>query len=492
MAWRIDQETGDLIMDGWDKGIAGDPYTGIQDMRTVNIDTVPGEVSVGFTLTANTTSGATLGIPIDRATSFTNGVATAYLILDATGNIFKSTTLTGTFSSVGATTTNASATDGIAVWKGYVFHFRDGNIDYATINASGTVGSWTNAWQTYTGSLLPFQALVGRDDVLYFTNGQFVGALSENAGSTFDPATSSTYTYNQQALTLPSFDIAVSLEEQALNLLIGGAQDAIYVWDRISPTFNNRIFLAERYIRRMVKANTNVFAFTGNTTGRGRIYLTNGSQADIFAKFPDQISGYQEPYYKVFDAIYHRNKLIFGVEVSQNVDGSVITSPSYEVWAIDCSTKALRSISEPPGGAGVPRVLIADTSNSTQKGFAYLIGWSTGTGGTHGIASCQTGAGIGSAVIKTDRIPVGTFLKKKTFSQVEFKLGTSLASGESIILSYITDVSSGSIATFSSSDSTISNVSPISFQNAQWLQIQASLTGNSATSGCRLREIRLR
>lgn len=491
MAWRLDAATGDIVIDGWEKGIGPSPFDGLQDLRTVNIDSVPGQVTTGFILTANTVSGDTLGIPIMGATSYTSGQATAYLILDASGNIFKSTTQSGTFSSTSATTTSASANDGLVVWKGYVLHFRAGNIDYATINSGGTVGSWTNAWQSYTGSL-PFSVLVGRDDVVYFTNGQYVGSIQENAGSTFDPATSSTFTYNTQALALPSFDIAVSLEEQGFNLLIGGAQDTIYVWDRNAPTFNDRIFLADRYVRKMVKANTNVFIFTGNTTGRGRIYLTNGSQADLWYKFPDHISGYQEPYYKCYDAIYHRNKLIFGVEVNQNADGSVITSPSYEVWAIDCTTKALRSLSEPPGGAGTPRVLIPDTSNATQKGFAYIMAYSTGTGGTHGIASSQTAAGVGSAVIKSDKIPVGTFLKKRTFSQVEFKLTTSLASGESIIITPITDTGSQSPQTFTTADTGMSNYMRADFQKAQWLQIQASLTGNSVTSGCPLKEIRIR
>lgn len=501
MAWHIDPQNGDIVIDGFDKGIADSPYDGIQDMRNINIQTVPGEVSVGYGITVSTLSGggSSLGIPCSRATQFASGSATNYYILDANGRVWNASAFNGTwtFLSTSNSTTGSSSSDAIAFWKGYLFKFRSDSIDYY----SG--GTWVTGWNPATGGsgasgtitgTASHYALVGRDDVLYFCNGQSVGSIQEKAGQTFDPTNTAKFTFNTTALTLPSTDFTQCLEEQGFNLLIGGTQDAIYVWDRISPTFNNRIFLADRFIKRMVKANTNVFVFCGNVTGRGRVYVTNGSQADVFFKFPDHVSGYQEPYYIFYDAIYHRNNLIFGCDVVQNGNGNVINSPTAEIWAVDCTTKAFRGISDIPVGSASAHVLIADTSNNTTAGFSLMVGYSDGT--NHGIGYSGTAAGTGTAIVKSDIIPVGTYLSKKTFKQIEFKLGAALASGESLILTPITDLgaTSSAIATFAPSNTTVGNASAagLGVEKAQWFQVQASMTGNSATSGCRLKEIRLR
>lgn len=46
MTYRIENK--DLIIDGWEKGISDDPYSGISDMRGMNIISIPGEASVNF------------------------------------------------------------------------------------------------------------------------------------------------------------------------------------------------------------------------------------------------------------------------------------------------------------------------------------------------------------------------------------------------------------------------------------------------------------
>lgn len=491
MSWRLEKETDGqqaYVIDGWEKGIAENPYDGINDIRNANIGTVPKEISVGFGITTSTTSGATLGVPISRATAFTSGAATNYYILDTDGHVFNSSTMTGTWTylSTNVTLTSATQDDGVWAWKGFVFKTRAGNIDYYS------AGSWTNGWKTtLTGTTRHF-AIIGQDDVVYITNGNNIASLMEVEGATFDPTNTATYIFNIAALGLPSTDISLSLAELGTNLLIGGSQNAIYPWDRISPLFSYPIFCADTYINKMVTANNNVFIFPGNVTGRGRIYITNGSQVELYVKMPDMISGYQEPYYKFYDAIYHRNSIVFGCEVTKNEDGSVITSPTAEVWAFDCTTKALRGISDITGGSASARVLIPNQSNAAAKGYAYIVGYSNGS--VHGIGYSGTTAGIGTASFKTDQIPVGTFLNKKTISQIEIVLSYPLQSGESVLLTWSSDngVASGTLATFTSTTTTVGNYSAVNFEKSEWLQLQGTLTGNSAISGCRLREIRLR
>ena len=85
----------------------------------------------------------------------------------------------------------------------------------------------------------------------------------------------------------------------------------------------------------MITVNTNTYLFAGN---RGRIYVTNGSQAELFKKIPDHLSGTVEPYY-IWGAIgYSQNQLYFGFQAQQN-NGSILQSGG--LWALDITTGAL-------------------------------------------------------------------------------------------------------------------------------------------------------
>lgn len=48
MAYRFDNYDNALVIDGWENGIAQDPYEGISNLQNINITSVPGEASVGF------------------------------------------------------------------------------------------------------------------------------------------------------------------------------------------------------------------------------------------------------------------------------------------------------------------------------------------------------------------------------------------------------------------------------------------------------------
>ncbi len=50
MAYRFDTYDNSIVIDGWENGIAADPYDGIANLVNANITSVPGQVSVGFSL----------------------------------------------------------------------------------------------------------------------------------------------------------------------------------------------------------------------------------------------------------------------------------------------------------------------------------------------------------------------------------------------------------------------------------------------------------
>lgn len=513
MSYKVVKEPNNveaIVIRGWEQGIAQDPYSGIGRMLNVDLST-PGEVAVGFPITASTQSGGALTIPIHDAISYVAGMANAYFILDDTSQVFKSTSITGTwaFLSTSNVTTGASAINqGLAYWKGYLFKFRATHIDYLT----GGTGTWVSNWNPANGSTtssdviqnINHYAIVSQDDALYFCNGAGIGSILEVAGKTFDPADTTTYTFNagttnaSNALRLPTYDTAQSIAEQGVSLLIGGSLNAIYPWDRTSPSFGYPIFIGDIFIKRMVTVNTNVYIFPGFQTGRGRIYVTNSTQANLFFKIPDYIFGEQDPYYIWGDAIFHRNNLIFGFLVAKNsatqttIGNGTGLITSSGVWAIDLETQAFREISDMNTSSGHGNASALITPTGSTPGMGYIVAWDN-VASTSGIGYSGTTAGTGGSSynVTTDLIPVGTLFERKTFSQVEFKLRTALESGESIQIIAGVDGSFSTIGT-TNTVGAISDVYTVNFEKAQWLQFQVVGVGNSATSGCRLEEIRIR
>jgi hypothetical protein len=61
MSVRLDQETGDLIIDGWEKGIASSPHQGIANIQNANISTETGEVMASFVRAQQTMTSTSSG-----------------------------------------------------------------------------------------------------------------------------------------------------------------------------------------------------------------------------------------------------------------------------------------------------------------------------------------------------------------------------------------------------------------------------------------------
>lgn len=516
MAWRLEKEPNGkeaIVIDGWQDGMGPDPYTGIGNMLRANLS-VPGEISVGYDTTINSTGTGTVNWLIHRALKQSAGTASAYFMLDSASQVWKATSYNGTwnFLDTGNVTTGATLTNqGLVYWippsggAGWLFKFRNDKIDYL---AAGTLGTWATGagWKTITGSVNHF-AIAGQDGAVYFCNGAAVGSIQEVAGQTFDPTNTATYTFTTSALTLPPYECAQSLAESGQQLLVGGSLNAIYPWDRLSTSFNYPLFLGDTFIDRMVTVNTNVYIFAGGNTSRGRIYVTNGTQVNLFYKIPDYITsnyptelGQNDPYFTWGDAIFHRNQLIFSFFMMKNGGGYITLDASFRstamVWAIDLETNAFRSLSLMSGGSAICRAGALLPILETVPGYGYIVGTQDSNGtSTANFEYVGTAAGTGRFNITTDRIPVGTFIFKKTFSEVEFKLRNPLESGESFTMIPITDVN-GTLTAFSElltdTAGSISNVFPVNFEMGQWLFFVCQAIGNSPTSGVRLKEIRIR
>jgi len=316
----------------------------------------------------------------------------------------------------------------------------------------------------------------------------------------FDPNAIGSYTFNRTALTLPANERAQSLAELGQTLLIGGTTNRIYPWNRTSSTFSSPIIVAENNIVNMVTINTNTYIFAGN---RGRIYKTNGSQAQLYRKFPDHLTGKIEPYYTWKAFGYNRNQLYFSFSATDNTGTALTTTGG--LWAIDIDLEVLRLVNKLSyntyaGYATVfmPRQTITDTSN----GSGFQVGWNDGSSG-YGIdyttSTLYGNDGTYYAYIETDIIPVGTLFTRRTFEQCEFLLSAPTVSGEGIKIEYRTNLTASWAGVGDTYETTtasvISDVYTINWQNVQWIQFKVSTKSVSyaaGSSGMRLREIRIR
>lgn len=586
MSYAIDGT--DIVISGWEDGISDNPYTGINDMRGVNIISVPGEASVSFAqtlnvfpnVTANVTNSSdaneTLTITVTagtlvsgQAVTFTgaslptNVVAgTTYWVLkvDATTiKLYDEPTLTrlhlvgsnggtGTMASinmgeinyfektvgvalddngrawwqptVGANWAflgngNFSGGKGIFYYKGYLFVLNNVRICYLPF-PNGTYDSsvaltWVNEWDPATGAANVgvsvfrgagiHEALVGQDSVAYICDGSFIDSLFEKVGQTFDPSNTATYTWAGKnsvtsiatyALKLPSYDTATCLEELGKQLMVGGTINYIYPWDRTSTSFTYPIKIADNYTSHLLTVNTNMYIFAGR---RGRIYKTNGSQADEYKKIPDHISGI-EPIFEWKNCCYNKNQIYFGVNAKSNDQTSITNYVG--LWAIDITTNALRCVNIMSNSRGTVTAVYA--YNSVVSGFGLATAWTdySTNPDTYGIdKTSEVPYTDYNSFIETDLIPVGQYLKKRTFENIEFKLSRPLVSGEGIKISfrYYKSGSYTEIKDFVATSTylPISDYSILNFDQSQWVQFKVEIKSSATTpSYVRLRELRLR
>lgn len=390
----------------------------------------------------------------------------------------------------------------------FVFAFSDGQIDYQKLGTNGLIsGAWVYGWKpstaatgqssylknTASGGI--HESIVAPDNKVYYCDANFIGRWYQKSPTVaFVPTTASTYVFDETQV-LPFTDTAQCLAPLGNTLLIGGKQNIIYPWDTFSSLPSYPILVAEKNIVKMVTINTNTYALVGS---RGRIYVTNGSQAVLFKKIPDHLSGTVEPYFTWGALTSNKNQLYFSASATTNGGGAITAYGG--LWAIDIDTKALRLVNKLSYGtyAGYATCAISNLVTNP-AGTGLYIAWDSGTS-TYGIDITIGTPYTGSqAYVDSDLIPIGTFLIPKQFEQVEYKLTAPMVSGESVSMYYrlnFTDsytlVFTKSTAGTFSGNSTESTTS-LNFGQAQWIQIRTVINSTaSSPSYTRLKEMRIK
>lgn len=137
MAYHIEENTGDLVIDGFEQGIASSPHKGIANMQSVNIDTETGEVMCSFARTQQ---------------SVTNSTATGSLAFVDTSHVSLSITASNNFfKGQWITVTSSTHTGELPNGDYYVLVTSGANFVLATsYNGSGLSGYTTGLTASFT------------------------------------------------------------------------------------------------------------------------------------------------------------------------------------------------------------------------------------------------------------------------------------------------------------------------------------------------------
>lgn len=415
---------------------------------------------------------------------------------------------------------------------GWLFLFNNDTIDYLKVINNGAAIeaddlAWVYGWNPETGTIgqsayltknfvygtdapLPHEAIVtpgGFGGFVNYCDSYNIAQFSQfSRGTAFNPQVLTSYNFSKFGI-LPIYDVASCLTYFGSNILIGGIQNTVYPWDLTSSSPNvPLITLPENNVTSIVTGNNNAYIFAGR---RGRIYITNGSQANLWKKVPDHISGTVQPIFSWGAATYALNKLYFSIFIAeQAVAPDQDSSNNYGgVWEVDLETNAMYLSNLLTDGVytGYTPALFTFTNVDAAMGYGFFAGWTNNLQTSSGVdMTVNTSYSGGESVIVSDLIPIGTAFEPTTPAQFEFKLTTPLRVNESIQLlvgSSLADYQNNTFTSLgtttgtgsSTSATIISALFPNQIQTQQWLLVKTILTSAASNpSYVRLSQIRVK
>lgn len=381
-------------------------------------------------------------------------------------------------------------------------------------------GSPFTAWKTlgYSGGY-SHKSILGLDQVIYFCDGPGIGVFYQVAGQQFDPNSSGTYSYVDAQYVMAPTDASTRITQiptgNSIAVVVGGLENNLYIYPDVQSSSSSKpiniLWLPEANVQYFVQANGFVFIFCGN---KGNIYLTNGSTVVPVGTVPDYVAGSvnftQEPYFIWGGAMYLRGRLFFSLKDQTashtgNCGGVWSFVPTFNYFPQQDSGLSLRlenasSQYATHGYNGYATLLFAGQESTAQQGNGpqYIGCWAQTTSSTTTNSIDFSGTVPytgGQALIETDAIPVGTFLDKKTFEQIEYKLAAVPAAGDSVAINYRTSLEAvfATCGTVETESGTLSGYLPVNFQKAQFIQLQIILTAASSNSSfVRLKQVYIR
>ena len=385
---------------------------------------------------------------------------------------------------------------GIAVYKNYLFVFRNGFIDVYGSLASGSP-AWTNGWKTINsgnGSGNPHHAIIGTDDTLYWTDDRYVGSLYENSGSTFDPATGGTFTYNDKALTIPSSYLATRIEQLGKYLQVvayrpSSYETKVFPWDRTSASYQIPIQLPIRNVTASAQDYAGTYVAGG---GEGEVYRTNNTTTELYFRLPEYLtSGFVSG-----NNCYINSMCVFQNKLYMSVYYRGISG----LWTKDLATGVIVMTSKFSKGYGTTNGINSEAIIPLANNNLH-VAWYYGDDETAGIdaifADNYYYHSSYAAYAETDLRRVGVFHRKQKFTQMEIVLAKPLTTGQGVRVSYRNSLAASysTPITFDTSVSTTLISDSFSFpaDSSEHIQLKIELTTDSfAITTPEVLEVRLR
>lgn len=315
--------------------------------------------------------------------------------------------------------------------------------------------------------------------------------------------------FTNQRVNLPFYESSKVLLEIGNTILIGCRGSKVYPWNQQDATPSDVIAIPESDVVAMVNANNTAYILAGN---KGNIYITNNVVASLALKVPDYCAGvpgspntYIEPYFTWGDVMYVRGRVYFSIldqtaTKAGNCGGVWSFIPSQNIDPSQDVGLALRLENQNSYGTynGYANILIPNEEQQAVAPQYWSVWQNSYNDATASFGIDQTNSvPVTQSVIETDLVATGTMLDKVTFSQVEYKLATPLATSDSVELFWRQN---GTAAWTSAgtpeqeTDNLLSGYCKVNFQKTQWTQLRAIITtgGTAASSFVPLTELRLR
>jgi len=320
--------------------------------------------------------------------------------------------------------------------------------------------------------------------------------LAQNLNVNFNPGAYFTYIVDYGvASILQASDIIQGMTDLQGRLVIAGNLD-VYTWDYVSPTATAPTPVGEQ-IYTIENLLSNVYILAGT---KGNVYVTNGFSAQLLFKMPDFIAGVFDPIWKWGGLMVHRSRLWFQA-LAQTLSGTNILAGIFSLTvspsAIGETAKGLVMESQNSIGLNLPAGSIADGILLDNER------WSNGEDSYYSMYANSATTGIldfndatlwanNEPVIETDIIPIGDFLDKHSFGNLEFKLDRPMVAGDSISLYWRSSLTDSYTFIKTTTDTVLSDYKQSDIAQAQWVQFMVTMTC-AATNSSRvpLREIRL-
>lgn len=358
-------------------------------------------------------------------------------------------------------TITASSGNSIIFYKGYILVFRNAYIS-ALLDIQSITDTlvWTNDFVTKTSSTVASPFLSVNDDAIYFNNGSSgygsyyqIGLLEENAGETFDPTDSSTFSFVGDATTLPNENgkgEATAINEISQYLIIGTSSNKLFFWDKKSPSFTTFLTLQEYNTKRIEVIGDTAYVFAGIN---GSVYIANTVSATRLFRIPEQITNqyYGNVTIEYTASCIFQREILFAVKI-----GVKCYLMSYNIDTKKLIKKNISSFGE--------SLTSTSTVSATQNGYiSYIFGLGdniiigssyysfTTSAFTYAIESLLYRPSLlsGSATyycydnyeanIVTGLMPVGENYNKKTYRELQVSLLRSLSTSQGVKVYYRLD-----------------------------------------------------